>query len=83
LITDEDEEEYFEKNIMVMNPSRNSIINPPFYVSMNIMDKIARCCLIDGGSRTNVMSKIIMEELGISCMSNENLKNMLAYNNQK
>jgi hypothetical protein len=47
------------------------------------MDKIAHYCLIDCGSGSNVMSKIIMEELVLSCMSNENSKNMLAYNNQQ
>jgi hypothetical protein len=43
------------------------------------MDKIAHCCLIDGGSGPSVMSKIIMEELGLSC-TNENSRSMLSYN---
>jgi ribonuclease HI len=43
------------------------------------MDKIAHCCLIDGGSGPSVMSKIIMEELGLSC-TNENTRSMLSYN---
>jgi hypothetical protein len=43
------------------------------------MDKIAHCCLIDGGSGPSVMSKIIMEELGFSC-TNENTRSMLSYN---
>jgi ribonuclease HI len=43
------------------------------------MDKIAHCCLIDGGSGPSVMSKIIMEELGLSC-TNENARSMLSYN---
>lgn len=46
------------------------------------MNKISHCCLIDGGSRPNVMSKIIMEELGLSC-TNKNSRNMLAFNKQK
>jgi hypothetical protein len=37
--------------------------NPPFYISVKIMDKISHCCLIDGGSSPSVMSNIIMEEL--------------------
>jgi hypothetical protein len=49
---------------------------------MKIMDKITHCCLIDGGSGPNVMSKIIMEELGLSC-TNENSKSMLSYNSQQ
>jgi hypothetical protein len=43
------------------------------------MDKIAHCCLIDGGSSPSVMSKIIMEVLGLSC-TNENSIIMLSYN---
>jgi hypothetical protein len=43
------------------------------------MDKIAHCCLIDGGSGPSVMSKIIMEELSLSC-TNENSRIMLSYN---
>jgi hypothetical protein len=43
------------------------------------MDKIAHRCLIDGGSVPSVMSKIIMEELGLSC-KNENAISMLSYN---
>jgi hypothetical protein len=43
------------------------------------MDKIAHCCLIDGGSGPSVMSKIIMEDLGLSC-TNENSKRMVSYN---
>jgi hypothetical protein len=52
----------------VYNP-RIYIKNIPFYVKF--MDKISHCCLIDGGSSPSVMSKIIMEELGLSC-ANEN-----------
>jgi hypothetical protein len=43
------------------------------------MDKIAHCFLIDGGSSPSVMSKIIMEELGLSC-TNENSRSILSYN---
>ena len=43
------------------------------------MDKIAHCCMIDSSSGPSVMSKIIMEELGVSC-TNENSKSMLSYN---
>jgi hypothetical protein len=56
--------------------------NPPFYIFVNIMDKIAHCCLIDGGSGPSLMSKIIMEELGFSC-TNENTRSMLSYNSVK
>ena len=43
------------------------------------MDNIAHCFLIDGGSSPSVISKIIMEELGLSC-NNENSRSMLSYN---
>jgi hypothetical protein len=43
------------------------------------MDKIAHCCLIDGGLVPRLMSKIIMEELGLYC-TNENARSVLSYN---
>jgi hypothetical protein len=43
------------------------------------MDKIAHYFLIDGGSGQSVMSKIIMEEIGLSC-TNENSRSILSYN---
>ena len=43
------------------------------------MDKIAHCCLIDGGLGPSVMSNIIMEEIGLSS-TNENARSMLSYN---
>jgi hypothetical protein len=50
----------------VYNP-RSYAKNTPFYVYVNIMDKISHCCLIDGESGPNVMSMIIMEESVLSC----------------
>jgi hypothetical protein len=58
---------------------RHPVKNPHFYISVKIMDKIAHCCLIDGGSGPSVMLKIIMEELGLSC-TNESARSMLSYN---
>jgi hypothetical protein len=69
-------------NKLSLNNFRNFVKNPPFYISVKIMDRIAQCCLIDRGSGPSVMSKIIMEELGLSC-TNENLRSMLSYNNQQ
>jgi ribonuclease HI len=43
------------------------------------MDKIAHCCLIDDISGPSVMSKNIMEELGMSCTT-ENARRILSYN---
>jgi hypothetical protein len=58
---------------------RYPVKNPPFYISVKIMDKIIHCCLIDGGSGPSVMLNIIMEDLGLTC-TNENTKIMLSYN---
>jgi hypothetical protein len=66
LTKEQDEDELYINKLGVYNP-RNYVKNPPFYVSVKIMDKITHCCLIDGGFDPNVMSKIIMEELGLSC----------------
>jgi hypothetical protein len=52
---------------------------PPLYIYVNIMDKISHCCIIDGGSGPSVMSKIILEDLGLSC-TNENAISMISYN---
>jgi hypothetical protein len=73
------EEEDSSVNKVGVHKFRYSVTNPPFYISLKIMDKIAHCCLIDGGSGPSVMLKIIMEELGLSC-TNENARSMLSYN---
>ena len=73
-----DEEDLFVNKVGV-HKFRHPIKNPPFFISIKIMDKIAHCCLIDNGSGPSVMSKIIMEEIGLSC-TNENSKNMFSYN---
>ena len=64
-------------NKIGVNNFRNPVKNPPFYISIKIMDKIAHCFLIDGGFGPSVMSKIIMEELGLS-FTNKNYRNMLS-----
>jgi hypothetical protein len=62
-----------------VNNFRHPVKNPPFLISVKIMDKIAHCFLIDSGLGPSVMSKIIMEELGLSC-TNENSGSNLSYN---
>jgi hypothetical protein len=81
LTKEQDKEELYVNKLGVYNP-RYLVKNPPFYVSMKIMDKIAHFCLIDGGSGLNVMSRILMEEPGLSC-TNENFKSMVSYNSQQ
>jgi hypothetical protein len=81
-VSEESNEDELYINKVAINDPSIYVKNPPFYVLVKIMDKIAHCCLIDGGSSPNVMSKIIMEELGLSC-TNENYKRMLSYNSQQ
>jgi hypothetical protein len=81
LTKEQNEEGMYINKLRVYNP-RNNVKNSPFYVSVNIMDKIAHCFLIDGGLGPNEMSKIIMEELGLSC-TNKNSKTVLSYNSQQ
>jgi hypothetical protein len=73
-----DEEDSFVNKLGVHN-FRYPVKKKPFYISVKIMDKISHCFLIDGGLGPSVMSKIIMEELGLSC-TNENARRMLSYN---
>jgi hypothetical protein len=61
--------DYSNVNKIGVNKFKNSIKYPPFYVSINIKDKIAQFCLIYGGSSLSVMSKIIMEEICLSCIN--------------
>jgi hypothetical protein len=72
-------EEDYSINKVGLHNFRYLVKNSPFYIYVNIMDKISHCCLIDGGSGPSVMSIIIMEELGLSC-TNENARSMLSYN---
>jgi hypothetical protein len=78
-LSEEAKEEDSTVNKIGVNNFRHPVKNPPFFISVKIMDKIAHCFLIDGGSGPSVMSKIIMEELGLSC-TNENSRSMLSYN---
>jgi hypothetical protein len=76
LFEEVDEEDSSENKVGVHN-FRYPVKNPPFYISVKIMDKIAHCCLMDGGSGPSVMSKIIMEELGLSCTNKKCQKHAL------
>jgi hypothetical protein len=77
-LSEEVSEEDSSVNKVGVHNFRYPVKNPPFYIFVKIMDKISHCCLIDGGSGPSVMSKIIMEELGLSC-TNENTRSMLSY----
>jgi ribonuclease HI len=79
-IFEESKEEDSTVNRIGVNNFRNRIKKNPFYISIKIMEKITHYFLIDGDSSPSVMSKIIMEELGLSC-TNTNYRRMLSYNN--
>ena len=64
-ISEEVDEEDSSVNKVGVHKFRYLVKNPRFYISVQIMDKIAHCCLIDGGSGPSVMSKTIMEEIGL------------------
>jgi hypothetical protein len=81
-LTEDYDEEESHVNRIGVNNFRRSVNYPRFDISVKILDKIAHCCLIDGGSGPIVMSKIITEELNLSC-TNENGRSMLSYNNQQ
>jgi hypothetical protein len=76
-------EELYEEDSTVnkvgVHNFRHSVKNPSFFISTKIIDKIAHCCLINDDSDPSVMSKIIMEEIGLS-FTNENARSMLSYN---
>jgi len=38
---------------------------PPFYVSLNIHDKILHNDMLDSGASHNLMPKVVMEKLGL------------------
>lgn len=74
------EEQYFELEgeVNAAIPSRSEPKYPPFNVLMKIMGKIVHSCLIDGGSSPNIMLKVIMEQLGLTCIGEA--RNMLTFN---
>ena len=39
--------------------------SPPFYISLNVYDKILHNYLMESGASHNVMPKVVMEELGL------------------
>jgi len=45
-------------------------ISPPFYISLNVHDKILQNLLMDYGASHNLMPKSIMDELGLEITNN-------------
>jgi hypothetical protein len=56
-----------EKPTIVLGPivEETDDSTPPFYVSLNVHEKILHNCLLDFGSSHNLMPKVVMEELGL------------------
>ena len=42
----------------------NNVV-PPFYISLNIHDKILHNTMLDSGASHNLMPKVVMEKLGL------------------
>ena len=56
-----------DKPIVILGPlvEDRDDSTPPFYLSLNIHDKILHNCLIDSGASHNLMPKVVMDELGL------------------
>jgi hypothetical protein len=56
-----------ENLVVTIGPHIEDRINasPPFYISLNVHDKIFHNYLMDSGASHNVMPKVVMEELGL------------------
>ena len=56
-----------EKPIIVLGPivEEREDNTPPFYISMNIHNKVLHNCLLDSGASHNLMPKVVMDELGL------------------
>jgi hypothetical protein len=54
-LTEDYDEEESHVNRIGVNNFKVSVNYPPFYISINILDKISHCFLIDGGSGPSAM----------------------------
>jgi hypothetical protein len=56
-----------ENHVITIGPHIEERIDasPPFYISLNIHDKILHNYLMDSGALHNVMPKVVIEELGL------------------
>jgi hypothetical protein len=56
-----------EKTVVILGPlvEDKDDSSPPFYTSLNIHDKVLHNCSMDSGESYNLMSKIVMDELGL------------------
>ena len=56
-----------EKPVVTLGPMIEDLKDscPPFYISLNIHDKILHNCLLDSGASHNLMPKAVMDEIGL------------------
>ena len=54
-----------DKSTVILGPftEDKDYSTPPFYLSLNIHDKILHNCLMDSGASHNLMPKVVMDEL--------------------
>ena len=57
-----------DKPIVILGPMIEELDEsfPPFYIYLNIDDKILHNFLLDSGSSHNLIPKVVMDELGLS-----------------
>ena len=57
-----------DKPVVTLGPMIEDLKDscPPFYISLNIHDKIRHNYLLDSGASHNLMPKVVMDELGLS-----------------
>jgi hypothetical protein len=57
----------YENLAITMGPhiEDGSDASPPFYISLNVHEKILHNCLVDSRASQNVMPNVFMEELGL------------------
>ena len=57
-----------DKPIVILGPMIEELDEsfPPFYISLNIHDKLLHNCLLDSGASHNLIPKAMMDELGLN-----------------
>ena len=53
------------KSILVLIQLKYDDVIPPFYISVNVHDKLLHNCLLDSVASHNLMPKKVMDELDI------------------
>ena len=58
----------YDKLMVILGPMIEELDEsfPPFYISLNIHDKILHNCLLDSGTSHNLISKEVMDDLSLN-----------------